>query len=116
MTAGALALAAIVVMAGLLYATTRDGSDAALSADESVTRFADLCTTNVISRGAMEHEITADQINSACKCLGEDFRDDLTGMTADGVSAFLDSAPGNQRMKASATRCFQRAGMDFQAE
>lgn len=106
----------ILVVAIFVYATTRGTGDRKLSADEGVAMFANLCTANVLERGVTQYDITREQINSACKCLSRDFQEELTGLTADQVSTFLDAAPTNKRMRSSSIKCFRRAGLDFTEE
>lgn len=113
---GLAAIALVVVVVALLYPSGGMPSEQVALADRSVEIFADRCTLNLIDRGALEMEHTKDQLYSACTCLGEDFRVDLAGKTAEEISDFLNAAPTNLRMRNSATKCFQSAGMNFDAE
>ena len=112
---GALALV-VLVMGVFFYVTTRGSGGDTLSADDGIALFADLCTINVIEKGITRHDVTREQVNSACKCLGRDFSAELTGLTAEETNALLNSAPDNKRMRSSAIKCFRHAGLDFAEE
>lgn len=112
---GALALVVLAV-AVFLYVTTVGSGGDTLSTEDGVALFANLCTANVIEKGITRHDVTREQINSACKCLGRDFSAELTDRTADEVNMLLETAPDNKRMRSSAIKCFRRAGLDFVEE
>lgn len=110
---GLAAVALVLVAVVLIYPRSDVQNDQIAAADRRVASFVNDCALKLIDRGYLEMENTEAQVRSVCTCLGEDFRANLEGKTAEEISTFLNGGAGQLVTRKSATRCFNNAGMDF---